>query len=424
MSVSLVANIIGTFISYLNVSLIYGIVTKSKFKISIKLLILMIVMAILNTTVIIQLPIGFKTVFNFICLTLFNKIIYNNKIKDELYYIIIIWAVGILLDMLFMALFPVLLEKVVIMFPNVGIALISLILQLIQLLIFKIKFMGVFINKFKNKIDMINNIVWLFMLSIFLIVLFSVLAFINLRHFNNTIIIILISLIVISIVGFFIKIISDEKMYKLAIENLMNNNRYYLELNKKDSIFRHNIIHHLNSIKTISNKKTCSLIDDLIAESHINNMQSKDIELLPNGINGLICSYIYGKGHDKLNVAVNNYLESDLFDVLTPRKYNKLCETLGVCLDNAVTASRKSKEKVMQIVLLEDKESIYVKIINTFSTSIEIEKLGTYNYTTNDKGHGIGLSSILKRRDINVKTSIINNLFENQIMIKKKKDNK
>ena len=114
-------------------------------------------------------------------------------------------------------------------------------------------------------------------------------------------------------------------------------------------------------------------------------------------------------------------MDSDLFDVLTPRKYNKLCETLGICLDNAVSASSKSKEKILQIVILENEKNVVIKVTNTFNSSLEIDKLGSLNYTTKKNGHGIGLYSLFGRKDVTLKSSIINNLFESQITIKKKK---
>ena len=422
MNIDGILMIIGTFISYLNITLIYGVITKSKYKVKPISIIIMIVMAVLNTFVSTYLPVACKTIYNFLCLIVLNYNVYKAKLKDVIYYVFFIWAAGILLDMIFMMLFSVVLEKIMVKMPVFGIFFISLFLQVLLYLVFRIKKVCQITNKLKSKIFMVNNIVWLFILSVFLIVLFSVLAFINLRAFNNVSMIILIALIVLSLIIFFIKLITDEKMYKLAITNLINNNKYYLELNQKNSVFRHNLIHRLNSIKSVSDKKTNSLIDDLIGEYKISSSHNKDVELLPNGINGLICSYIYGRGSGKLNIVINNYIESELFESLTPRRYNRLCETLGVCLDNAVTASAKSKEKMLQIVLLENEKSIIIKIINTFSTSLEIEKIGTKNYTTNSKGHGIGLNSIIRRKEVGVKTSIINNLFENQITVKKKKD--
>jgi sensor histidine kinase regulating citrate/malate metabolism len=211
----------------------------------------------------------------------------------------------------------------------------------------------------------------------------------------------------------------DEKIYKNTVDNLLDNNKYYLEVNNQDRVFKHNIIHRLNSIKSVGDKDANKLIDDLIDDYNLNSMPNMSIDILPNGINGIISRIIYGRKIDGLQIAVNNYLKSDLFSVLSPRKYNKLCESIGVCLDNALTATSSSKEKVLQVAILESKSSVIVKIINTFDSSLEVDKLGVMNYTTKKGGHGLGIYSLLGRKDVIVKTSIINDLFENQIIVKK-----
>lgn len=420
MFIKLVTTIIVTFISYINVSLIYKIITKSNSKIKIWHYILMLAITLINTLVIMKLPVGFKTIFNLLCLLLINKLIYKDKMSDNIYYVMVIWTVGIILDMIFMALFSILLNKILEVFPNSGMAIISLMLQIVYNLFFRIKFVSNFCVKLKNKIDVVDNVVWLFILSVFLIALFSILAFINLNSFNNTLMIVLIFLIVVSILIFFIKNISDKKIYQQAINNLLKNNKYYIELNSKNSVFKHNIIHQLNSIKSVTDKKTKQLIDDLINEYHMSDTSKLNVDSLPNGINGLIYSYIYTKDYSKLNLAINNYVDKDLFNILTPRNYNKLCEAIGICLDNAVNASLSSEDKILQITVKEDDKNIIIKIINTFSSSLEVDKLGTKDYTTKNNGHGIGLNSIIKKRNLKVKTTIINNMFESIISVKKK----
>ena len=142
-------------------------------------------------------------------------------------------------------------------------------------------------------------------------------------------------------------------------------------------------------------------------------------DVLPNGINGIICRKLYNDNKVKLEYVINNYIKSDLFDVLWPRKYNRLCETIGLVLDNAVNASSKSKEKMLHIILLEDENMIKIKVINTFNDSLDVDKIGALNYTTNNNGHGLGLYSLIGKKDVLLTTKIINNLFECTIEAKK-----
>lgn len=418
MKVDYLVYAIGATISYINVSLIYGKINNYKFRFNIFYILLFIVLGILNAFINIHFPIGFKPLYNFLCFGISIKLFSKESFKGIIYYVFFIWFVGILLDILFMALFSVFFEYLLKIWPVWGILFISLFLQLVLNLIFRIKRVNLLVIKIKDKLKLINNFVWIFILSVFLVILFGVFAFKNLNSISSVVLFIFLIALSLSFIVFLLKILYEEKVYKITIDNLLENNNYYVDLNNRDRVFKHNLIHNLNSIKTVSNEKSKLLLEDLIKEVGVNNT-NKDIDNLPDGINGLICKTIYSKSKKKLNIAINNYLKSDLFGVLTPRKYNKLCEAISLSLDNAISASEKSKERILQIVLLEEDNYVKVKIINTFQTFLEIDKLGTLDYSTKKDGHGLGLYSLLSRKDLRIKTSIINNLFENQIIVKK-----
>ena len=101
-------------------------------------------------------------------------------------------------------------------------------------------------------------------------------------------------------------------------------------------------------------------------------------------------------------------------------KNNLLCEALGVLIDNALEASCVSNDKIIYLQFLETNDNINIKIINSFSGVLDLERLGTINYSSKSKGHGLGLYSIFGRSKIKVKTNIKNNLFCNEIIVKKK----
>ena len=418
MKVDYLVYAIGGIISYLNVTLIFCKINNLKYKFNIIHLFILLVMGILNAYITIHFPIAFKPIYNLLCLYVSINFASKRSFKETIYYVSLIWFTGIILDIFFMALFSVFFNYILKIWPKWGMLFISLFLQLILNIIFRFKNINLLVIKFKNKITLVKNIVWIFILTIFTVILFGIFAFKNKNSLSYVTIFIFLLLLSISFIVFLIKILIEEKTYKITIDNLLNNNSYYLDLNTKDRLLKHNLIHNLNSIKSVSDKKANVLIDDLIKDIN-NNSITKDLDNLPNGINGLICKTIYLRKNKPLNIAVNNYLKSDLFEVLSPRRYNKLCEAIGVCLDNAVTASEQSKEKILQVVLSEDDSTIRIKIINTFKTSLEVDKLGTINYTTKNSGNGLGLYSLLGKRDIKIKTSIINSLFENLIIVKK-----
>ena len=421
MSVEFVLYSLATSVCYFCTNWIYGILSKQKFKLNLPIIILIFLMGTLNTYINMHFSVSIKIVYNLICYCTLTKLIYKDDIKTWLFYSLLIWSAGSMLDMLFMSAISALLFFVLDSMPTIAIPFITLLLQVVYNFLFRIKFVQNWINKLKEKIEKIPNIGWIYFIVIILLVLFSTLAFNNMKNLTNEIMILFLVLIAISISVHLIHSIYSEKIYNEALKNLLNNNLYYVDLNSKNRIFKHNIIHKLDGVKTVANDKVKKLVNDIIKEYNLSSLPNKEIDNLPNGINGLICQKIYSNKSKKLNFAINNYLKSDLFEILTPKNYNKLCETLGICLDNAINASLKTKDKVLQIVILENDDNIFIKIINTFKSEIEIDNLGKLNYTTKREGQGLGLYSIFMKKGVKIKTSIINNLFENQLIIKKRK---
>ena len=422
MIASSICNIVGTLVGYLNNSLIYCNITNHKFRFKILYFLLIIALSVFNVLVILKLPVIVKVIYNLICLFISLFTIKKDSFKSILYYVFILWLFGVLIDIICsIALLPVftfILKK----WPVFGMLLLTVFVQIILNLVFRIKKIKSLVIKFKNKLDMVKNVIWIFSIMIFIVILFGFFAYKRNASLSSSSLFLMMLVISIMLSFFLIKVLSDEKEFKRTIIHLLDNNSYYIKENKENSVFRHNIIHELNSLKTVANDKTSKLIDDIIKKNKLANNNNKNEEVLPNGINGLISKSIYSKENSKCNIVINNYLESDLFNVLSPRRYNKLCETLGICLDNAISASLLSKEKILHICILEDETSISIKISNTFKDELEIDKLGTANYTTKKDGHGLGLYSMTGKRGVKVKSSIVNNLFENQIIVKKVKN--
>ena len=322
-----------------------------------------------------------------------------------------------------MSLFSLALNKLLALYPEWGILFISLGLQIILFFLFKIKKIRKFVNKLKEKIDAIHNSVILYVLIMFLIILFGVFAFKNMSSLSRVFLFTLLLISCIMVTLYFIKIRHDELTFKKTIFNLLENNNYYISENTKNRVFRHNIIHKLNSIKSVGDKSVNKLINDIIKENKISSI-NVDADLLPNGINGIISNIIYNRNTKDFNIVISNCLHSNLLEVLSPRKYNKLCEMLGVCLENAMGACEKTKEKILQIMILEDDSNVTINITNTFNSKLEVDKIGSLNYTTKNKGHGLGLYSLFEKRNVIVKSSIVNDLFKTKLIIKKIKISK
>ena len=77
-------------------------------------------------------------------------------------------------------------------------------------------------------------------------------------------------------------------------------------------------------------------------------------------------------------------------DLLSTSMYKHITKVLGVLLDNAIDASKQSKEKKVIISVSSSKSKVIFSIENTFKGKLDISKIGN-GYTTKGSGHGYGL---------------------------------
>ena len=121
-----------------------------------------------------------------------------------------------------------------------------------------------FINKMKKRLYDINYFSYL--LIAFIIIYFYLGSF-CLKYMNNQLVPVMIFFIsttfLVLIVSFIIQI-SQIKSLKESIKILTRNNEFYIERLDDYRILKHNLIANLNGIKAVTNKKSVSLIDDLI----------------------------------------------------------------------------------------------------------------------------------------------------------------
>ena len=231
-------------------------------------------------------------------------------------------------------------------------------------------------------------------MMILILVLYFVIGAIGIVNLNNQFLIFtLLSLAILftmTIIKFMLdsyEIINLKEMNR----NLLKNNEFYVILINDYRVLKHNLINQLLGIKSLANKKSKLLIDDLIEEYNANFVNTQDIKDAPHGLNGLIYEKLYNFNKMDLKFLVNNNIKSALLDVITPRSYNLLCEAIGILLDNAMEAAYLSEDKVVYLNFKESKENIYIEIMNTFRGDLDVDKLGTKDYTTKKLGSGLGL---------------------------------
>lgn len=346
--------------------------------------------------------------------------IYFHSLKRLIFYLIIIWIYGIMLDLLSMitisglyALFNINVDNSVIFQ-----ALPSLIVFVFLIIISKSKF-----------ILKLNNCLYNLYLKIeyldFALVGFTILIFIlgtsiavNIRHLSVTFLLIIIIYLMLLCFILIVKYKSNNYENKIFLKTLKENNEFYISMDAENRIFKHNLAAKLLSIKSVSNKKARSLIDDMLSQYNKNIDFSRHVQDIPYGFNGIIYQKLYPY-LDKLNVKIDTQIDFDIFEVLKPKRYNVFVEKMVVSLDNAIESCLNSYDKLLILNLYSIDDLIVIEIKNTFSSNLNIDELGMVNYSTKGKKRGLGLFSALRDKEAAMNVKIINNFFVTKISAKK-----
>lgn len=157
----------------------------------------------------------------------------------------------------------------------------------------------------------------------------------------------------------------------------------------------------------------------------VNNLAVLNPELINNPA---IYSLLTSKYHkaEELNIKMNFEVFLDL-TTLNIKTYD-LSRILGILLDNAIEASNKCEEKIINIIIRKDNASnrqLFV-IENTYSNkSVDTDRIFEKGYTSkveeDNKSHGLGLWEVRKilnkNNNLNLFTSKDNKFFKQQLEI-------
>lgn len=417
--ITLICNFIGVF----NLVWIYSIINNNKFKPKMRQVILIFICSCINSLFFYLDIIPLKTISSFVLLIVLNKLIYKDSWNSTIIYCFIIWILGMIFDLVFVSIFSYIGSNYINIINNKYEYYImcasTIILQILYNLFVRIKIVKVSLKKFHDLFKKINYKYVLFLLLIISICVIGAIAVNNIS--NSPFVIYLLTLALLLTTIFVLFYSRKYQIYNLSntINILLENNKFYSNLNLDFREFKHNLVHKLDGLKLYSNEKSILLIDNIISDCCNLTKNTKELDKLPIGLSGYIYQKIYQYDYSALNILIDNNIKSDLFNVLSPRNYNKLCEVLGVLLDNAIQASIDSKSKILYISSEENDKNLEINIKNSFSSQIDMEKLGNVNYTTKGQNHGIGLFSIFKNKDVKTNIKINNDIFESIVLVKK-----
>ena len=294
------------------------------------------------------------------------------------------------------------------------------------------------INKIISKIG-INEITYVSLLGI--ITIFILISSMYNLYLNNWRIDYKFIINIIVFVGCLILAIVLLKQY---LENKEINNKYLLledylknsaELIEKYNSTVHKYKNNLIAIKgylKTDEKKANSYIDDLLETyefkkygwfNKINNIKFDVLRYL-------IYYKLSKAENNNLNIVVD--VSKDLTkyenDILSIKESNILLDIVGELFDNAIYASKESKDKEINIIINEEDNNIKFILSNTYKGKIDLSLINKNGYTTKGNGHGVGLydiDKIIKKYDIfNIKYEIIDNYFVANLRINLYEKNK
>lgn len=304
---------------------------------------------------------------------------------------------------------------------NIMISIITIILVNLPLVKFLYKKI---INIFNKKVSLINYL-YAFLLVLYLVVSKNGLELILKSNYYVNI------LFVIAIVLIFITIIKNEDKYEQLKQE---NKQMYTHVTKYEKIIteqgkaNHEFKNQLMVIRGYAQMGSSKLIDyiDSITKDTGKTQSSYLISQLnkfpEGGIKGLLYYKLSVMEEEKIKyeLDVETGVKTKL-NVLSVNMYKNITKILGVMLDNAIEASKKSKKKIILISVTKDKSSVIFNISNSYSGKIDLSKLGS-GYTSKGFGHGYGLrlvNDILNETNsFIVKNDVVNGYFVSELTVK------
>lgn len=254
------------------------------------------------------------------------------------------------------------------------------------------KAMNKIINIFKKK--KLINYLYVLLLILYLVVSKNGLELILESNYYVNI------LFVVGVIIIFGIIIKNESKYeRLKEENkqMYNHVTKYEKIITEQGKVNHEFKNQLMVIRGYAQMKSDKLLDyiDSITQdankTHSSYLISQLNKFPEGGIKGLL--------YYKLSIMEDENIKYELdvqsgvrtkLNSLSINMYKNITKILGVLLDNAIDASKRSKEKQIIISVLKDKSNVIFSISNSYKGKLNLDKMGT-GFTTKGLGHGYGL---------------------------------
>lgn len=156
----------------------------------------------------------------------------------------------------------------------------------------------------------------------------------------------------------------------------------------------------IRSLIDKNKKELINYVDGLVEKNeNIKYPWIGQLNHLPiSGLKGLINYKLMEM--ERKNLIVNIIVSTDLIksklNKLTMKEKDNLYSIMGVYLDNAIQAAEKSTKKEISLEIFKEDNDIVIILANSYSGTIDLEKIDEYGYTTKGKNHGVGLHIVKK----------------------------
>lgn len=305
----------------------------------------------------------------------------------------------------------------------------NVLISILSIIIVNIGFIKKLICKFINIFDRnrkLLNYLYIFIVMLYLIVLKNGFELILKSNYYINILFMFSIIIVIVIV-----LRNESKYEQLKEENkqMLNYVTKYEKIITAQGKTNHEFKNQLMVIRgyaQMHSDKILEYIDEIVKDSNKAG-SSYLISQLNNFPDGGIKGLLYYKlsimedENIKYSINVEKGVKTKL-KTLSINNYKNITKILGILLDNAIDASKKSKHKKINISVIKDNKNIIFKIYNTYKGKIDIEKVGT-GYTSKGKGHGYGLrlvkDIINENKVFDISHDLEDNYFVSSLYIKK-----
>lgn len=365
--------------------------------------------------------VSIRAITSTILLFITFKTLFKEKISHAIFFTIFISIALIISDVILSIVLPYGIKNIEILNSSllfkIGLSIIS---SMIAYFITSNKFS----NKFLLKIYKSGfNKKTFYILGFLILIIFNLWMFITCFTMSNKIInlILLISeILTISLIAIILKEKYEVYTNKIKEIQLKQNLELYSKVASEYKDLKHNLMNDLLIIKSKLNKKDQNFINDIINKYKSNYDWVNSITDIPEGLQGLVFLKKNQAEIKKIKFNLEYNIDKKTTNYFNLNNNFKLYEALGIIFDNAIEAAADTKEKIINVVFIYDKHNLIINIMNTFSNNIDLDKIGNKDYSTKNRGSGIGLNYIKKQKNkFKIKQSIINNIFCTEITINK-----